>query len=666
MDIDVKTKAESASGAVEKSTKNIEPLHRRALIEPSSVKVDERTFTVAFASETPVLMSPWWADSFFEVLGMEGMRTARLDSGAPLLDNHERYGSVKDSVIGVVLRHWVEGTTAYAEVKLSAREELSTLIQDVKDGIIRNISCGYRVYSYSEKPMVAGEKIPTYRATDWEPFEVSLVPVGADHTVSVRSNGGDSAKNEVSILSQKRNMDPETKAPNVAPVPPAVPSVDIEQQRALAAQEATAAERKRVAEINQAVRSLKLGQEFADKLIAEGVAIDGARQRAIEEWEKAAPKGVMPHAEVKADETDKYRSLAVAALAQRSSEVKTDSFSKDEIGGVGQFRGMTLLDIAKRSLEREGVNYQGMTKMELVSRAISNSTSDLPVILEGTNRRILLANYEATADTWRNFCSTGSVGDFREYKRLRMGSFSRLEKVLEGASYKSKPIPEADFEKVSANTFGNTINLSRQMIINDDLAAFARLAAMLGRAAARSIEVDVYALLAENSNLGPTMQDGLTLFHATHANIASAAAPSVDTFDAMRVLMASQKDPSGNDFLDIRPAIGLYPIGLGGNARVIIGAQYDPDTANKLQRPNKVNGLLSQIVDTARLTGTRHYMFADPSEEPVIEVSFLDGMQTPYLENETTFDVDGLRWKIRLDYGVGAVGWRGAVTNAGA
>jgi hypothetical protein len=45
--------------------------------------------------------------------------------------------------------------------------------------------------------------------------------------------------------------------------------------------------------------------------------------------------------------------------------------------------------------------------------------------------------------------------------------------------------------------------------------------------------------------------------------------------------------------LDLRPAVGLFPIGLGGTARVINDAQYDPDTANKLQRPNQVRGLLA-------------------------------------------------------------------------
>jgi len=125
-------------------------------------------------------------------------------------------------------------------------------------------------------------------------------------------------------------------------------------------------------------------------------------------------------------------------------------------------------------------------------------------------------------------------------------------------------------------------------------------------------------------------------------------------------------DGSKNDYPALRPAVWLGPLALGGPARSINDAQYDPDTANKLQRPNFVNGLYRDIVDTPRLSGTRRYSFTDATEAPVLEVAFLDGAQEPYLEVKDGFDVDGAQYKVRLDYGVAAVDYRGAVTNAGA
>jgi hypothetical protein len=203
------------------------------------------------------------------------------------------------------------------------------------------------------------------------------------------------------------------------------------------------------------------------------------------------------------------------------------------------------------------------------------------------------------------------------------------------------------------------------MIINDDLGAFLRLAQMLGRAAARSIENDVYALLAENSGLGPNMVDGNPLIDASHNNIGASAAPTVAQIDALRVIMAQQQDKDSNDYLDIRPALALCPMSLGSTIKVLNQAQYEP-TDNKFQKPNVVAGLLSDVIDTPRLSGTAYYLFADPNVEPVIEVSFLDGERNPFMEMQEGFTVDGTKWKIRLDYGVGAVGFRGVVRSPGA
>jgi phage major head subunit gpT-like protein len=188
----------------------------------------------------------------------------------------------------------------------------------------------------------------------------------------------------------------------------------------------------------------------------------------------------------------------------------------------------------------------------------------------------------------------------------------------------------------------------------------------LGRAAKRTVEADVYAALALNSGLGPTLSDGKSLFHADHGNIASAAAPSVTSFDAAKVLMSSQRDVGGNDYLALDPAVWLGPKSLEGLTKVINNSEFDPDANSKLQRANMARGVVSTIVGTPRLSGTPWYFFADPQVAPVLEVAFLDGIDEPFMEMENGFTVDGARWKARMDFGVGGVDYRGAVRNAGA
>ena len=399
-----------------------------------------------------------------------------------------------------------------------------------------------------------------------------------------------------------------------------------------------------------------------------GLTIETIQARLLAEMGKGAepanPQNAFPKIETVSDEGDKRKDAVVASILARAG-VAQDAAARAALSS-NPYRGDRLLDTARASLQRAGVSVSGMTPMEVVAAAFTQGTSDFPVLLENAMHKTLQAAYATAALTWNRFCATGSVSDFRAHNRYRTGSFGSLDAVNELGEFVNKSIPDGEKASITAGTKGNIINLSRTAIINDDLGAFVGLSNMLGRAAARTVEADVYALLALNSGAGPTMGDGKALFHADHGNITTGAAITMAALDLDRVAMASQKDVSGNDYLDLRPAVLLVPIGLGGTARSINDAQYDPDTANKLQKPNIVNGLFRDIVDTPRMTGTRRYLFADPSEAPVLEVAFLDGNQNPYLELQNGFDVDGARYKVRLDYGVGAVDYRGAVTNAGA
>lgn len=688
----------------------VQQLFFRAYFEPSTYNEDERTIEVVFATDTPVRRYDWLNDRYFdEVLSFVPghVRTDRLSAGAPLLNDHSLKDGV-NGVLGVVESHRFVGNTGRAVVRFSERAEIQTIVHDIRDGILRNISCGYRVFKY-DKELEEGKEIPIYRAVDWEPVEISIVPIPADPASGVRSLSADEQRSleEVELtgeepIKQRNNsqfMNKEqiiamllkrgivvdanisdealqvelerslgSPAPN--PAPPANPSPGVNPE---ALQAGIDAERKRSNDITLAVRSAKLDQKFADDLIARGVTADEARTLVIAEFAKEDPlSGTRSqNTTVGADNEAIFRRQAIeASLVLRADrDLVTDkNFNPDAIVEAKKsYRGMTLLDIAKDCLVRGGVDVSGLDKMEIVGRAITSSSSDFPVLLEGTNRRILLANYAAVADTWRRFAITGNSPDFRENKRLRMGSFSDLDKVEENGEFKNKKISDADFERLSVDTKGNIINVSRKMIINDDLNAFSRLSSMLGRAAARSIENDVYALLAENAGLGPLMVDGKTLFHADHGNIVTtAAAPTVTVIDLMRQQMAIQKEKDGNDFLDIRPELLLAPLSLGSTLRVLNSAEYDVNVSNKFQVPNVVRGLFKDVIDTPRLSGTAYYAFANPTEEPVIEVAFLNGEQSPYMESKEGWSVDGMEWKVRLDYGVGAIGYRGALRNAGA
>lgn len=366
------------------------------------------------------------------------------------------------------------------------------------------------------------------------------------------------------------------------------------------------------------------------------------------------------------DERDKFVAAGVQAILARGN-IAVDSSGTVRADGANPLRGRKLLAIAEACLLRAGVRTDGMDQRAIVAAAFTTSRSDFPILLENTLHKTLLAAYALQADTWTRFCARGSVSDFRAHNRYRVGSLSNLEAKNELGEYRNKAIPDGEKATIKAGTKGNIINISREMIIDDDLGAFTGLASSLGRAAKRTVEADVYAALLSNGGMGPTLLDGKALFHADHGNIAgTAAAPTVASFEAGRVLMRTQKDVGGNDYLEISPQIWLGPDSLVGQAKVVVNSTYDPDATNKLQRANIAAGLVGDIVGTPRLSGNRWYFFADPSQAPVMEVAFLDGIDTPYIEMEEAFTTDGARWKARLDYGVAGIDYRGAMTNAGA
>lgn len=651
-------------------TIDVAPLDLRA--DVGAVHEDSRTVELTFSTGAAVQRFDWiTGQRYMETLSMDPkhIRMQRLQNGAPLLNAHSAY-TLADQ-IGVVERAEVDGKKGTATVRFSKRADVDGIFNDVKDKIVRNVSVGYRVHAFEETPG-KGNGIPTRKAVDWEPYEISMVPMGADSGARVRSSKDvETNPCEVRVIEERTMSNPETPA---TPATPTVPAVDEAAVRTAA----SADEKARITGIQKAVRVAKLGDEFAADLVARNVTLDAARAAIFEklaEAEVAQPNTT--NIRMGEDAVDKWARGAQAWLLIRSGlAAMVGKYEKSTTPlDAGEFRGMSLIDMARESLERAGVKTRGMSRMDLAGKAMSyrsnyQTPSDFTTLLENTMYKVLRAAYGITPDTWSRFCATGTVSDFRTHNWYRTGALSELDSLNDVGEFKNKSIPDGEKATYSVGTKGNIIAISRQTIVNDDLGAVMQLTQRLGRAGKLTIEKMVYALLAQNSGLGPTYGSAPLFDDSAHGNVSTGAAISAAAIDADRVKMALQKEPNSNEYADLRPSILLVPVGLGGVARIINTSQYDPDTlANKSQmKPNVVSGLFADIVDSPRVTAistTRRYLFANPSIAPVLMVSFLEGQQEPILETQDGWRVDGVELKARLDVGVDAVDYRGAVTNAG-
>ncbi|WCP71559.1 phage major capsid protein [Sphingomonas hankookensis] len=413
--------------------------------------------------------------------------------------------------------------------------------------------------------------------------------------------------------------------------------------------------------------------------ISSGAAWDAMRI-AARDAQRAAAGGVATGGrsiDVTNDERDRFVAGAVNSIIQRAGMTGMVSEAARAAGATidldpGQYRGVRNADLARIVIERSGERVQGHDPDLHVRQAIGmrtgpfQSTSDFAVIMDTALNRILQAAYATQEDTWREFCAVTSVNDFRDNEFLRVGAFGGLDVIPENGEIKNGTIPDGEKERLRAREHGKIFGLSRAAIVNDDLGVFSNMAVKLGRGAKIQIEKDVYALLALNNGLGPKMADGKTLFHADHKNIVAAGGPiSIGQFEAMDLLFGDQVDVSGDEVLDLRLHTLLVPRADRGKALIANNAEYDNDGGGKFQLPNRVRGLFNAIVATNRLRDTRRYGFADPSVNPTLMVAFLNGVQEPRVESQDGWRTTGTEWRVLFDYGVGAVDWRTAATDAG-
>lgn len=118
---------------------NTQKCRMDAIVQRNSFNKEDRTVEVVFSTGSKG--KRWtWTGSYYEELSLkkESVRLDRLNAGAPVLNNHSSY-DLKDS-LGVVEKAWLKGKEARAILRLSSRDDVAGIVQDIEDGIIRNIS----------------------------------------------------------------------------------------------------------------------------------------------------------------------------------------------------------------------------------------------------------------------------------------------------------------------------------------------------------------------------------------------------------------------------------------------------------------------------------------------------------------------------------------------
>jgi ATP-dependent protease ClpP protease subunit len=382
--------------------------------------------------------------------------------------------------------------------------------------------------------------------------------------------------------------------------------------------------------------------------------LDMAREQLLAHIGKSAEPLAAGHVVTVEDETDKFRRGVSAALQIRAGIAKND--------GANPYRGHTLYELARASLERGGVKTSHLDKMGVVAAAFTHTTSDFTNLLADVANKAMLKGYEEAEETFQRWTSKGTLSDFKVTKRVGLDTFPTLSEVPEGGEYKYATMGDRG-ESIVLATYGKLFSITRQAIINDDLDAFSKVPRMMGRAAPRTVGNLVYAVLTANA----AMADGVALFHATHKNLLTGAALSTASVDAMATAMRKQKDATGST-LNVRLGSLIVPVALEGLALTVANSEFEVTSNKDSTLPNYMRGRF-EVISDARLdeaSATVWYGAANPSAFDTVEVSYLDGVETPTLEQQSGWGIDGVEFKVRLDAGVKALEFRTLAKNPGA
>lgn len=165
-----------------------------------SVDVENRTVELSFSSEEPV--ERWFG---MEILGHAPGECdlSRLNnSGAFLMDHNTRdqRGAIESAVI--------DQKKGRAIIRLSNSVRGEELWQDLKDGIRPHISVGYNILEIIHVKRDANG-VDWYRATKWQPYEISSVSVPADTSVGLGRSDDNDDTTDFNIELRELDMDPE-------------------------------------------------------------------------------------------------------------------------------------------------------------------------------------------------------------------------------------------------------------------------------------------------------------------------------------------------------------------------------------------------------------------------------------------------------------------------
>ena len=287
-------------------------------------------------------------------------------------------------------------------------------------------------------------------------------------------------------------------------------------------------------------------------------------------------------------------------------------------------------------------------------------------IMSNIANKFLLAGFTAVDQSWRSIAATRTVSDFKTATSYRLTGGFEFDEVGPAGEIKHGGVGEQEYTN-AAKTYAKMFSVTRQDIVNDDLGALSAVPQRIGRGAALKMNSVFWTeFLADHSTFFPTNKSKKNFIDG-----ATESAVSIAGLTTAEQAFLDQVDPDGAP-LGIMPAIWLVPTKFYATAQQIMASTEMRDTtANKtfgVANPHtgKFQVVTSPYLSNSAMGGGYStdfwYLLASPADLPMIEVAFLNGVETPTVEQaDADFNVLGIQMRGYFDFGVKKQEYRAAV-----
>lgn len=640
--------------------------HTRTASFSTTLGGDDNTLTFVIVSDDNGGMRYDWSSGvqYIEVLEVDGANTSQLNV---FFKDHIR--SV-DNAIGKVINVRVEDNMLLCDVTFGSDSDSQRVKQKYIEGILTDVSIGYNIQEYRVEEVDGAPDIVT--VTKYDVFELSAIGVGFDSKAKKRednimkmteqdhirlaellSKGVTRTADETAELQalQTRaaseeggtpagtptSSTPTTPASPAPPVPSAreqTPHLDTAIQQRIASLEAQNAELQRSAEIRDVAQARGVSDELTATFLADQkrtvADFNVAILDEIEARSQAGGDGVRVFGTITPAGLNAKPDIADALVMRFGGEVEKPSDLSMKLSRA------SLTDMAGLML---GIS-NTWDRVEIAERSMLSG--EFPLLLGGAGNRTLVQEFDKQPNNYKQWVKEVDLPDFRIATDIIKGRGGRLEKVGENGDLKEQKQAEAS-ESWNLSTYGKSISLTREMIVNDDLGAFTDLVTDLSETSATTVNGLVYDMLRGKD--GYKMADGSGLYIASRNNKSNVDF-SAEALENAIVAMGNHVGLDGKKKLAIKPTYLHVSNSDYFKALTILNSTASLTDNKNSGNVNVLMNIVTPIVD-AELEAGEWFLTADrrtlkvgylagTGRRPIIKMNDMNIMKTVF---DGVFDI---------------------------